>query len=85
MHRKLGQRRLQLLVNQFHSGTQLGRVRLHLQSALQAIQHRQQRLDRICRGVIAKLLLLLAGAPARIFKLGLRPRQPVEQRVALGL
>src|SRR5205807_4654842 len=60
-----------------------GGIRFHVQRALQAVHHRQQRLDRVCHSVIAILLLLFTGPAARIFKLCLRPRQAVKQRVAL--
>ncbi len=44
-----------------------------------------RRLDRVRGGVVAEVLLLFGGAAAGIFEFGLRPRQAVEQGVALGL
>ncbi len=84
-HAQLGQRILQLPIDEFHSAAEVGGVGCHLQRALEAVEDRQQRPDGICGGVVAEVLLLLGGAAAGVFKFGLRPRQAVEQRIAFGL
>ena len=53
------------------------------QRAIEAIHHRQERLDRFGQRVFAELKLLARVALAEIVELRLQARQPVEQRVAL--
>src|SRR4029077_9654773 len=71
--------------DQFDSAAEIAWLGLHLQGALEAVDHRQQRLDGVHGGVVAEVLLLFTGAAASVFKLSLRAGQAIKQRVALRL
>ena len=75
---------LQLLIDEFDAGAEVGRLGLGLQRAFEAVDHGQQRLDGINCGKVTKVLLLFGSAPARVFEFGLRASQAIEQSVALG-
>ena len=55
------------------------------QRQLKVVQHRQKLLHHAARRIVAKLRLLALGALARILKLRLQPRQPIQQLIALRL
>ena len=58
--------------------------RAGLQRAVEAVENRQQRLQRFRQRVVAKILLLFHAALAEVVELGLQPRQAIEIARALG-
>src|SRR3954462_6722297 len=76
-----------LLAAQFHAFAQLliAPARRQSHSAIEAIEHGQELLQRVADSVLAKVLLLTCRTLAIVVELSLLPREAVEKRVTLGL
>ena len=76
---------VKLLVDELDAGVKIfQRCGLGIQSAIQAVEDRQQCGHRIGKGVFLKLLLLLLTALAKVFELGLNAGRAIKISRAFG-